>query len=98
MVPTNEYLQGDEEETTPPMGCNNSPYLKKSEFSCQEIICVVMVTKLILYVNLLYQMFMHELNTFPYMRVNLEKICFAVFIFKCFISFINLESLQQPCS
>jgi hypothetical protein len=41
---------------------------------------------------------MHESNTFPCMRVNLGKICVAVSIFKCFISSINLESLQQSCS
>jgi hypothetical protein len=32
------------------------------------------------------------------MRVNLGKKCVAVSIFKCFISSINLGSLQQPCS
>jgi hypothetical protein len=40
---------------------------------------------------------MHESNTFPCMRVNLGKICVAVSIFKCFISSINLGSLQQSC-
>jgi hypothetical protein len=32
------------------------------------------------------------------MRVNLGKIYVAFSIFKCFISSINLGSLQQPCS
>jgi hypothetical protein len=40
---------------------------------------------------------MHWSNTFPCMRVNLGKICVVVSIFKCFISSINLGSLQQPC-
>jgi hypothetical protein len=39
---------------------------------------------------------MHESNTFPCMRVNLGKICVTVSIFKCFISSVNLGSLQQP--
>jgi hypothetical protein len=41
---------------------------------------------------------MHESNTSPYMRINLGKICVTVSIFKCFISSINLGSLQQPCN
>jgi hypothetical protein len=41
---------------------------------------------------------MHESNTFPCMRVNLIKIYVTVSIFKCFISYINLGSLQQSCS
>jgi hypothetical protein len=40
----------------------------------------------------------HESNTSPCMRINLGKICVTVSIFKCFISSINLGSLQQPCN
>jgi hypothetical protein len=41
---------------------------------------------------------MHESNMIQCMRVNLGKKYVAVSIFKCFISSINLGSLQQPCS
>jgi hypothetical protein len=37
---------------------------------------------------------MHESNTIQYMRVNLGKKCVAVSIFKWFISFINLGTMQ----
>jgi hypothetical protein len=34
----------------------------------------------------------------PCMPVNLEKRCVLIYIFKCFIFFINIGSLKQPCS